>query len=320
MKKISYAHLTHDEQYQIFVLLKAGHTQAEIARLLNRSKSTICRELRRNCVSKDKGYKPAKAHQLACARLKAKNNAPRIAEQTWQIVETKLREKNSPEQISGWLKLNNLPSVSHESIYQRIYADKKKNGTLHQGLRCQKVRKKRYGSGHEQRGKIPNQVSIDLRPMIVDLRERYGDWEVDLVIGAGQNQALVTLVERKSRYVLIGHVKNKTAQAVAETMVSLLAPFTDYVHTITTDNGKEFAQHERIAKRLGADFYFAHPYSSWERGAIENMNGLIRQFFPKNLSFNTITKPEIDFAMNNLNNRPRKCLGFQTPNEVFLSQ
>lgn len=313
---MTYTHLTQDERYQIFVLKQAGHKQTEIARLLNRSSATICRELSRNCASKGKEYKPKKAHELACARLLAKNNAPRIAQETWRVVDAKLNEKTSPDQICRWLRLHNLPSVSHESIYRRIYASKRDGGTLHQGLRCQKVRKKRYGSGQELRGTIANQVSIDLRPLVVALRERYGDWEIDLVIGAGQNEALVTLIERKSRYVLIGHVKHKTAQAVADTIISLLTPFSDYVHTITTDNGKEFSHHERMAESLGADFYFAHPYCSWERGAIENMNGLIRQFFPKNMSFSTITQIDIQQAMDNLNNRPRKCLGYHTPHEV----
>jgi len=151
-------------------------------------------------------------------------------------------------------------------------------------------------------------------------RERFGDWEADLVIGAGQQQALVTLNERQSRYALIAHVPFKTAQAVSDAMISLLTPFAACVHTLTTDNGKEFAQHQRIASELGADFYFAHPYASWERGANENMNGLIRQFFPKKMSFREITTKDIEFAMQRLNHRPRKCLGFKTPHEVFMKQ
>jgi IS30 family transposase len=185
-------------------------------------------------------------------------------------------------------------------------------------LRCQKARRKRYG-GRERRGTVPNQVSIEQRPAIVGAREWFGDWEADLVIGAGQQQALVTINERKSRS-LIGHVTRKTAQAVSDAMVSLLMPFADLVHTLTTDNGKKFAQHECIASELGADFFFAHPYGSWERCANENMNGLIRQFFPKKMSFDSITPEEITFAVNKLNHRPRKCLGFRTPHEVFMAQ
>ncbi|MDX1251761.1 MAG: IS30 family transposase [Gammaproteobacteria bacterium] len=190
---------------------------------------------------------------------------------------------------------------------------------LHCALRCQKARRKRYG-GRERRGTIPNQVSIDRRPAIVDERARFGDWEADLVIGAGQQQALVTLNERTSRYSLIAHVPFKTAQAVSDAMISFLTPFAACVHTLTTDNGKEFAQHERVAKELDADYFFAHPYASWEHGANENMNGLIRQFFPKKMRFESITQEEIEFAMHRLNHRPRKCLGFKTPHEVFMMQ
>ena len=180
----------------------------------------------------------------------------------------------SPEQICGRLKACGLPAASHEAIYQRLYADKRNGGTLHRALRCQKALRKRY-RGRERRGTIPNQVSIEQRPAIANSRRRFDDWEGDLVIGAGQHQALVTLNERKSRYWLIAHVPFKTAQAVSDTMISVLTPFAGYVHTLTTDNGKEFAQHERIAGKLDAPFFFAHPYASWERGANENMNGLI---------------------------------------------
>jgi len=284
---------------------------------MTRDKSTISRELRRNCGQR--GYRPKQAQALSLARMQARDNGRLIDADTWAFAEARLGHYWSPEQISGYLKVNNLPGVSHESIYQRIYADKHAGGTLHRALRCQKARKKRYGV-RERRGTIPNQVSIEQRPAIVDQRERYGDWEGDLVIGAGQQQALVTLNERKSRYTLIGKVARKTAQAVSDTMISLLTPFSSFVHTLTTDNGKEFAQHERIADSIDAQFYFAHPYCSWERGANENMNGLIRQFFPKKMAFENITPKDITFAMDNLNHRPRKCLNFKTPHQVFMKQ
>jgi len=314
---MNYSHLTQDERYQIAILNKAGHDQSDIARVMNRHKSTIGREMKRN--RGERGYRPKQAQAFSQARMRACENGPRIAAETWAIVEVKLAETWSPEQIAGHLKVEGQPTVSHEAIYQRIYVDKRAGGTLHRALRCQKARRKRYG-GRERRGTIPNQVSIDLRPGIVAERGRFGDWEGDLVIGAGQKQALVTLNERTSRYSLIAHVPFKTAQAVSEAMISLLTPFAACVHTLTTDNGKEFAQHERIAEKLNADFFFAHPYASWERGANENMNGLIRQFFPKKMSFQTITQKDIEFAMHRLNHRPRKCLGFKTPHEVFMNQ
>lgn len=312
---MKYTHLTQDERYQIAILAKAGHDRSDIARVMERHKSTISREMTRNRGAR--GYRPKQAH--ARSKFRAAQNGPRVAAETWAIVAVKLAETWSPEQISGHLKVNGQATVSHEAIYQHIYADKRAGGTLHRALRCQKVRRKRYG-GRERRGTIPNQVSIDLRPAVVAERGRFGDWEGDLVIGAGQKQALVTLNERTSRYTLIAHVPKKTAQAVSDAMVSMLTPFAACVHTLTTDNGKEFAQHERIAKQLGADFFFAHPYASWERGANENMNGLIRQFFPKKMAFESITLGDIELAMHRLNHRPRKCLGFKTPHEVFMKQ
>jgi transposase, IS30 family len=314
---MSYTHLTQAERYQIAVLIKGGHDRSDIARLMNRHKSTIGREMARN--RGQRGYHPKQAQAFAKARLTAGVNGPRVGDETWGFVEAKLAETWSPEQISGYLKANGEPTISHECIYQRIYADKRAGGKLHLALRCQKKRKKRYG-GRERRGTIPNQVSIDLRPTIVAERGRFGDWEADLVIGAGQKQALVTINERTSRYSLIAHVPFKTAKAVSDAMISLLTPFASHVHTLTTDNGKEFAQHERVAESLQADCFFAHPYASWERGANENMNGLIRQFFPKKMTFDSITSQDINFAMDRLNHRPRKCLGFKTPHEIFMKQ
>jgi IS30 family transposase len=314
---MNYTHLTQDERYQIAILNKAGHEKSDIARMMNRSKSTIGREMKRNCGAR--GYRPQQAQALSQARLLKRRNGLRICAQTWAFTDAKLRQLWSPEQICGHLKAQRKPSVSHESIYRRIYADKQAGGNLHLALRCQKVRRKRYGV-RERRGVIPNQVSIEQRPAIVDGRKRFGDWEGDLMIGAGHQQALVTLNERKSRYTLIAHVPFKTAQAVSDTVIRLLKPFKDCVHTLTTDNGKEFAQHEKIAEKLNLDFFFAHPYASWERGANENMNGLIRQFFPKKMHFDSITLEDVAFAIHRLNHRPRKCLGFKTPHEVFMKQ
>jgi IS30 family transposase len=165
---------------------------------------------------------------------------------------------------------------------------------------------------------IPNRLSIDDRPAIVDERKRIGDWEADTVIVKNHRQAIVSIVERKTGFTLIRKVERKTAHAVSQAMVGLLKPYQNKVHTITSDNGREFAGHEKIAATLKADFYFAYPCLSWERGTNENTNGLIRQYFPKNRDFTTITQQEIDTAMERLNNRPRKRLGYQTPNQVFF--
>ena len=183
-------------------------------------------------------------------------------------------------------------------------------------MRCKKLRKKRYGA-RDRRGQLPDRTSIDVRPSIVAERSRIGDWELDTIIGKGHKQAIVSLTERKSRLALIAKVERRTASQVSASIIRLLSPLKRGVLTMTSDNGKEFADHKEMAKALNADFYFAHPYSSWERGTNENMNGLIRQYFPKNCDFRTVTNDDIKIAMERLNNRPRKCLGYQTPNEVF---
>lgn len=238
-------------------------------------------------------------------------NARTIDDATWQFAQAKLRADWSPEQIS------NHAAISIETVYQRVYADKRAGGFLWQHLRCQKQRRKRYGK-HDRRGIIPNRLSIEQRPAIVEKRSRIGDWEADTVIGKNHKQAIVSLVERKSGFTLIRKVERRTADAVSKAMTKLLKPYQCRVLTITSDNGKEFAGHEKVARALRADFYFAHPYSSWERGTNENTNGLIRQYFPKGMDFTTITQQEISHVMKRLNNRPRKRLGYLTPAQVFF--
>jgi IS30 family transposase len=243
----------------------------------------------------------------------------RIEASTWILIEALIRQDWSPEQVSGWLKENYGLQISHEWIYQYILTDKHAGGDLHRHLRCQKKRRKRYGS-YNRRGKLRNRVSIDERPAIVDDRQRLGDWEMDTIIGKGHRHAIVSLTERKSRLALLRKVERKTAQTVADVVIELLKSLPIRTRTITADNGKEFADHERIARDLHTDVYFAHPYSSWERATNENMNGLIRQYFPKKRKFATITEQEINCVIEKLNNRPRKCLGFKSPNQVFFNR
>jgi IS30 family transposase len=310
----TYTQLTREQRYQIYVLLKAGLNQTEIAYFIKVHKSTVSRELRRNRGLK--GYRPKQAHQFAFNRRKRARY--RIEASTWILIEELIRQDWSPEQVSDWLRENYNLQISHEWIYQYILTDKHAGGNLHRHLRCQKKRKKRYGS-YDRRGKLKNRVSIDKRPAIVDTRQRLGDWEVDTIIGKGHRHAIVSLTERRSRLALLRKVERKTAQAVANAVIELLKSLPVQTHTITADNGREFADHERIARDLRADVYFAHPYSSWERATNENTNGLIRQYFPKKRNFATITEQEIEFVMERLNNRPRKCLGFKSPNQVFFN-
>ena len=311
----SYTQLTQEQRYQISALLQTEQTQSAIAEVLGVHKATISREVRRN--HGQRGYRPQQAHRWALQRRQVKAH-PRIAPPTWGAIDARLQEDWSPEQISGWLKQEQADSVSPEWIYQHILQDKATGGTLHQHLRCRKRRRKRYGT-YERRGQLVNRVSIDARPAEVNARRRIGDWEVDTIIGAGHQHALVSLTERRSRLTLLQKVTRKTAEEVSAAVRTLLGPLAGWVHTLTSDNGQEFADHARIATELKAAFFFAHPYASWERGLNENTNGLVRQYFPKAHRFTTITKQEVETVMHKLNHRPRKSLGFRTPYEVFYN-
>jgi len=230
----TYTQLTREERYQIHGLRQVGCQQSEIARVLGRHKATISRELRRNRGLR--GYRPKQAHRAALARRAGKSCA-RFTTLIWNQIEALIRKDWSPEQICGRLKAEQGIRISHEYIYLYIYADKRSGGNLHQHLRCQKQRRKRYGA-YNRRGIIPNQVSIDERPSIVDAKGRFGDWEGDTVIGKQHRGALITLVERKSLYTVIGAVCRKTAGAVREAIVAGLVPYKDRVHTLTYDNGR----------------------------------------------------------------------------------
>jgi len=312
---MSYTQLTQRQRYQIHSLLKMEHTQTEIAECVGVHKSTISREVRRN--KGLRGYRPKQAHRKALSR---RNHVrTHIRPETWAVIEAKLRLEWSPEQISEWLKRHVAVEISHEWIYQYILADKLAGGTLYRHLRCQKKRRKRYGS-YDRRGQLPNRVSIEKRPAVVDQRKRIGDWEVDTIVGKGHRQAIVSLTERKSRLVLLRKVDRRTADLVSDAVIGLLQPISERLHTITADNGKEFAEHERISRELNTDFFFAHPFASWERGTNENMNGLVRQYIPKQRALDSITDHELLFITNRLNHRPRKCLDFRTPFEVFFER
>lgn len=309
-----YTQLTQGQRYQIHALMKAGLNQTDTATIVGVHKSTISRELRRN--PGYRGYRPLQAHRF-CLQQRLQKAQPRIASQTWRLVERLLHEEWSPEQITAWLRQEARIGGSHEWIYQYVLVDKHHGGSLYRHLRCQKQRKKRYGV-YSRRGRIPNAISIEQRPAIVDTRRRFGDWELDTIIGKSHRQALVTVVERKSRLPLIAKVTRKTAELVTQAVIQLLKPLRHWVHTLTVDNGKEFAQHQILAKALSARVYFAHPFASWERGLNENTNGLIRQYFPKKYDFTRITQQQIEHVIDKLNHRPRKCLGFKTPNQVFF--
>ena len=313
---MTYQHLTQEERYQIHALDRQNVSAPSIAAELGRHRSTITRELKRN--AGDKGYKPAQAHKTAVARQTQRSNSLAFSEPQWAHVRAYLLLGLSPQQVQGRLSLEGVPAPSHECIYQYIYRNKRHGGQLCAGLRCQKTRRKRYGSGRERRGVLKDRVGIEHRPQIVHDKTRMGDWEGDTVIGKGHQGALVTLVERTSRYLLSAPVPSKHSAGVTEAIIALLRPHKSQCLTLTFDNGKELAEHGWIAQSLGADVYFARPYHSWERGLNENTNGLLRQYFPKKTNLRGVTQAQVQDAVYKLNHRPRKCLGYRTPHEVFF--
>lgn len=309
---MTYQHLSQNERYQIQALLKAGHAISRIAEIIGRHKSTVGRELTRNVGIK--GYRPKQAQRLAELRGRNSRNARRVNASEWSLAKTFLMDKLSPEQVSSQV------CISHETIYLKIYEDKRSGGSLWQHLRCQKKRRKRYGSGRDRRGQIIGRRPISERPRRVESRRQIGHWELDTIIGKGQKQAIVSMVERKSGYAVLAKVLRKTADRVSTAIITSLKPIAAMVETLTYDNGKEFAEHSATDKALGAVAYFADPYSSWQRGSNENLNGLVRQFIPKSRPLSTVSDKELAMIQDRLNNRPRKRLGYKTPLEVFTHE
>lgn len=306
---MTYKHLSQAERYQIHALMKAGHDQSQIAKLLDRHKSTISRELSRNTGSR--GYRPKQACEMSADRAQHSRNAPTVEPWVREAACALLCIQWSPEQIASQLP------ISHETVYQHVYADKAQGGTLWKHLRCQKQKRKRYAGGRDRRGQIPNRRPLSERPLHIEARRQVGHWECDTVIGASHKGAVVTMVERKSGYAVMAKVEKKTSELVSSAIVDKLQPMAARVKTLTFDNGKEFAGHAHIDQQLQSTAYFARPFASWERGSNENLNGLLRQYVPKKRAMSTVSDEEIRMIQNRLNNRPRKRLGFKTPAEVF---
>lgn len=314
---MSYKHLTQQERYLINAYRRIK-TQKEIAKMIGVHPSTVCRELKRGKGSisgQDYWSIASQKRADALQQQKSKQANFKLTEETVNLIQKYLKLEYSPEQISATLERRHNTQVSYVTIYTYIHTNKLNNGTLHTHLRQQGRRRKKYG--HSRKNRIKERVSIEERPSLVDDKIRIGDFEADTIIGKGRQGAIVTIVDRKSMYTKISIPVNKKSHIVANEMVRLLAPYKKKVHTITTDNGLEFAQHQNIAKKLKCDYYFCHPYSSWERGLNENINGLIRQYIPKGSSFEHINKKDIRRIENRLNHRPRKSLGWRTPYEVF---
>lgn len=313
-----FTQLTLKERYQISAYIKVGYTQNEIANTLGIAQSTISRELKRN--SSEGKYKPELAEQFCFFRHKTKTKSIKLTRKVMNYIKDKLKEDWSPEQISGVMKKDKLSNVSHETIYQYIYKNKHHGGKLYLKLRHKNKKYHKRGSEYNFRGVIKNRVSIDKRPKVVEHKKRIGDFEIDTVIGKNHIGALVTIVDRASKFTLIKKVNSRKADIVTQALIDMLYPIKSITHTITSDNGKEFAYHEQVSKALGTKFYFANPYHSWERGLNEHTNGLIRQYLPKQTDFTKVKRKEIREIQNRLNNRPRKSLGYKTPSEVFYAK
>ncbi len=310
---MAHKQLTQEQRYHLYRMLQTDLKQYQMADILDVHPSTISRELKLN--SGKQGNYLKNAHYLSLARRKGKVS-PRITAEQWVRVEHWLRHDFSPEQVSDWLKAREDVYISHEWIYQYIENDKHNKGKLYKHLRGKPSHRKRYGSTWNK-NVLGERLTIEERPECVNQRKRYGDWEVDTMIGRQGGAVLVTLVERKSKLCRIGLAVNKTAKAVKDKMLELLSTLSSFVHTLTYDNGSEFAKHREIDKELECQAYFARPFCSGDRGLNENTNGLIRQYLPKRTSFDNLTQDKLNFIMHRLNNRPRKTLNVRTPNEVF---
>jgi IS30 family transposase len=312
---MSYQHLSLAERYYIEIELKMKIPINQIAKAMGRSQSTLSREINRN--TGKKGYRHKQANNLARNRHITKYKAIKLTDGLKYLINVCLQYEWSPEQIVGRFVDEGLISLHYETVYQYILADKANGGLLYKHLRHQgKTYRKRYGSAHNRSG-IPNRVDIDHRPAEANNRERIGDWEADTIIGKNHKGAIVTLDDRKSKLRLAAPLPGKKAKYVKEAMIALFSPIKKFVKTVTFDNGKEFTLHEKIALELGCKTYFAKPYHSWERGQNENANGLLRQYFPKSMELVDVSMKQVVVAVDKLNNRPRKCLKFKTPYEVF---
>jgi IS30 family transposase len=314
---MSYRQLTSGERYMISALRKQGLNQSQIAANLSRHRSTICRELQRNC---DRGhYRPLNANFLANGRRSRSRRNRQFDSRHLARVEALLAQQWSPEQISGFLRKQRELLISHETIYRHIWKDRRSGGMLYTQLRgARKRRRKGYGA-YDSRGRLAGKRHISERPACLEARTQLGHWEIDTVMGAGSKHCIVSLVERKSGYLVIGKLKARTQEQTSERTIHLIRQHPARFRTITADNGTEFHDYESIEQATGVLFYFANPHHSWERGTNENTNGLIRQYIPKGTSMAKLDQYQCNAIARKLNQRPRKRHGFKTPEECFYA-
>ena len=313
---LAYHQITPWERIVIWMLLRQGRSAGDIAKALGRHRSTIYREVGRNCSRSDGFYRPQQADSWARTRRSRSRRNYRITDQDWELVVRLLKIDWSPEQIAGRLGIIGRLQISHETIYLHVWADKRRGGTLYQHLRgATKLRRKRHGT-YDSRGRLAGKRPIEDRPVSADNRSRVGHWEADTMLGHGKS-CVVTLVERKTGYVEIGKLNARTSDELKRRTTQLIQRQPRPVHTITADNGTEFHRYADIERATDTRFYFATPHHAWERGTNENTNGLIRQYLPKRQSMASITQYDCNDIARKLNRRPRKRLGYRTPEECY---
>ena len=315
---MAYRQITSGERYTIAALRQEGLNPTQIGERMGRHRTTISREIRRNSSRLDHSYRPSRAIENTNGRRSRTRRNSHFTRAEFSLVEKKLKEDLSPDQISGFLRLHGLLSISHETIYTHVWRDKERGGHLYRHLRCSpKMRRKRHNS-YDSRGRLAGKRHISERSAHIEKRRTIGHWEIDTVIGKGAKDCVTTLVERKTGYVFIGKLPDRSMFATSKRVKTLIHRAPDRFKTITADNGTEFHDYESIEKSTGVKFYFATPYHSWERGSNENFNGLLRQYLPKRTSQAHVTQRECDRIAKKLNTRPRKRLGYRTPEECFL--
>lgn len=315
---MNYKQLTEGDRYTLAALKRQGLSFTKIAEAMNRHRSTIYREVKRNsCWIIDGSYRPTKAQRRTRARRRRSRRNQHFTHQDYKEVRQLIRKDWSPEQITGHLKDEGKRCFSHETIYQYIWRDKRQGGTLWKHLRCaQKRRRKRYNA-YDSRGRLVGKRNIAERPAEIETRQTQGHWEIDTVMGKGSKHCIITLVERKTGYTLIGQLNDRTTKSLNKRTIKLMNRMPGKFKTITSDNGTEFNQYKVIEQATNCPFYFANPHHSWERGTNENTNGLIRQYLRKGTSMEGLTQQQCDRIAAKLNARPRKRLGYKTPQECF---
>ncbi len=317
---MKYRQITSEERYTISTLRQEGVNQSEIARALGRHRSSISREIRRNLSKFDRCYRPFVASHRARARRSRPRKNSRFKSDDYRLVERLLKKKWSPEQISGRLRKDGTLSISHETIYRHAWNDKAAGGDLYKHLRCAtKKRRKRHNS-YDSRGRLAGKRHISERPRSVEKRKSIGHWEIDTVVGTGSKDCVATLVERKTGLTMLGKLPDRSKLAMTKRTKSLIRRAPTRFKTITADNGTEFHDYESVERSIPVKFYFATPYHSWERGTNENLNGLLRQYLPKRSNLQGLTQRQCDAIARQLNTRPRKRLGYRTPEECFYEK